>query len=224
MLLRINDLDVTAGSRVLIQGFSASWPKGLVVAILGPNGVGKSSLLDHIVGLRLKEFGRVFLNNRDVCKMSHGERARNISSVSQYDHAPLETRAFDRIAHGLYPTRKKSDAAIMEIAAELGIEDFLGRPLYALSGGQRKKVHIARALVNAEAKVFVLDEPDASLDAEQREKMLALISQMSKKGKLVVVSLHHKELAARYADNIIDLNNQTDLQSHQPVQQTRLSY
>jgi iron complex transport system ATP-binding protein len=227
-MLQLKELDVTIGSRVLLPSFCASWPMGSLVAILGPNGCGKTTLLNHIVGLRLKTAGSVILNGCDVYRMRPKERALHISSVSQHDAAPLETRVFDRISHGLYPVRncfthESKSARISEVAKRLAIHDLLERPLFKLSGGQRKKVHIARALVHEDADMFVLDEPDASLDTASREGVLELLRALSGSGKLVIVSLHHRELASTYADIIVDLASRTDPQLHPPVQQTHPS-
>jgi len=204
-MLRIDNLDVKIGSRILIPKLNAHWQAGSLIAILGPNGIGKSTLLNHIAGIQLSEPGRVFLDSVDLFGMKAGNRAKRISSIAQNDTAPLDTTVFDRISHGLFPLH--DDARALEIAAQLGIGELLQRPLFALSGGQRKKVHIARALVHQNADIFILDEPDASLDDKGREVVLDMLSALKRQGKLVIVSLHHRELANRYAEVTVDLAN-----------------
>jgi ABC-type cobalamin/Fe3+-siderophores transport system ATPase subunit len=207
-MLRLNELDVSIGSRVLIERFCALWPAGSLVAILGPNGIGKTTLLNNIAGIRLRASKKIYLQGTDLFLMTPLERARHISSIPQHDSAPHDTTVFDRISHGLYPVKGSLEGAseeVAQLAAEIGIKDLLDRPLHALSGGQRKKVHIARALVHKDADLFVLDEPDASLDSDARVHILNLLKALSREKKLVIVSLHNRDLAAQYADIIVDL-------------------
>jgi iron complex transport system ATP-binding protein len=256
-MLTLNSLDVKIGKRVLLPGVNALWKCGTLVAVLGPNGIGKSTLLNHVAGVALSTAGQVSLENEDIFTMAPLTRARRIASIAQHDTAGLETITRDRIEHGLYSRAKTvgfdavcidADAASVDLAEEsfrgtalssregfyfrlrvkhgvtnkihsidqtrvetiaqkLGISDLLSRGLYSLSGGQRKKVHIARALVDDRAEVYVLDEPDASLDATSREAVMFLLREIARSGKLVIVSLHHPELALAFADEILDLNS-----------------
>jgi len=226
-MLELRNLDICVGTRTLIKQFSATWPLGSLVAVLGPNGAGKSTFLNHIAGICLKTQGTVFLQGCDIFEMSPIDRAIRISSISQQDPSPLDTIVFDRISHGLFPlgglSPKATRGRIEIVAQQLEIEQLLQRPLFTLSGGQRKKVHIARALVNQESDVFILDEPDASLDASTREKIIELLKTLSSLGKLVVVSLHHQDLAVRYADTMFQVES-TGLPPHQHAPQTHLSF
>jgi iron complex transport system ATP-binding protein len=269
-MLTLNSLDVKIGKRVLLPGVNALWKCGTLLAVLGPNGVGKSTLLNHVAGVALSTAGQVSLHGEDIFTMAPLTRARRIASIAQHDTAGLETITRDRIEHGLYSRAKTvgfdatchsvldteskaqpridADAASVDLAEEsfrgtalssregfyfrlrvkhgvtnkihsidqtrvetiaqkLGISDLLSRGLYSLSGGQRKKVHIARALVDDRAEVYVLDEPDASLDATSREAVMFLLREIARSGKLVIVSLHHPELALAFADEILDLNS-----------------
>lgn len=206
-MLTINQLDVRIGHRILAPNFEAQWQTGSLVAVLGPNGAGKSTLLHHIAGLALREPGKVLLDGSDVFTMPAAQRARRIASIAQQDACLFETLVRDRIAHGLYARQAKDEAKhVTTIARSLEIDDLLDRPLHTLSGGQRKKVHIARALVDDEAEVYVLDEPDASLDAASREHVMSLLKARANRDKLVITSLHHHDLAERYADQSILLS------------------
>lgn len=193
-MLRVDKLNVAIGLRVLLDDFCASWPAGSLIALVGPNGSGKTTLLNHLCGLNLRTSGKVFVADQDVFAMKPRRRAALISSIPQHDSAPLETLVRDRIAHGLYATTVDT-SAIDRVAHELLINDLLDHPLHTLSGGQRKKVHIARALVNEHALVYMLDEPDAHLDEGSRALVMDLLLQRARSGKLVIAALHHRDLA-----------------------------
>lgn len=209
-MLRINHLDLRIGNRILAHDLNAHWKAGSLVCVLGPNGSGKSTLLSTIAGIKPIEADRIFLAGDDLSQIDVLNRARCISSIAQNDEADLNTLAHDRIAHGLYPRGcaigyAKELTVVNQIAATLGIGDLLTRPLYSLSGGQRKKVHIARALVNDEANVYILDEPDANLDAASRDHLMVVLQELCAQNKLVIVSLHHRDLAERYANETFEL-------------------
>lgn len=211
-MFTVKQLKVSVDSRVLMPSLSAHWHRGMLVAVLGPNGVGKSTVLSHVCGASLYVPDCVYLDDFDVFKMTPLQRAQRIASIAQYDEADPETLVQDRIAHGLYARQRASHLSsgtsrllVRTIAESLGISEFLGRPLYSLSGGQRKKVHIARALVDDAAEVYILDEPDASLDAESKARLMGLLKSISRRNKIVVTSLHHLDLAESFCDQRLDL-------------------
>jgi iron complex transport system ATP-binding protein len=195
---------------------NAEWRAGSLVAVLGPNGIGKSTLLNHVAGIALRQQDCVRLKREDIATMPPRLRAQKIASIAQQDSAPLEMIVRDRIAHGLHPRRfcAAAERSLVErTASTLQIKDLLERPLHSLSGGQRKKVHVARALVDDQAEVYILDEPDAGLDANSRDHVMRLLRSLATSGKLVIVSLHHQDLAEAHADLIIDLQTLLPLHS-----------
>lgn len=207
-MLRVTHLQVVAGNRTLLTDVNISWQAGALASVLGPNGAGKSSLLNHICGVALTQRQCVFFNGEDVLSLPPLKRATRMASIAQHDDADLETRVIDRIAHGLYARKMSSRLKttderrlVEQIADTLGIADLLSRRLFTLSGGQRKKVHIARGLVDDNAQVYILDEPDASLDAESRDHLMRVLKKICEAKKLVIVSLHHNDLADLYCDH-----------------------
>lgn len=218
-MLKLESLTLAAGNRTLFRDLTLHLDFGKLIAILGPNGVGKSTLLNHMSGVAIKTSDTVFLRGDDLFSMPVEERALRIASIAQHDTAPLETLAQERIAQGLYARRKSLSAkqtwdALVAVSSSLLLNEVLERPLWSLSGGQRKKVHIARALVDTQAEVYVLDEPDASLDAFSRGALMTLLRARAETGKLVVVSMHHHELANAYAHEVINLSS--DPRFHPP--------
>jgi ABC-type cobalamin/Fe3+-siderophores transport system ATPase subunit len=206
-------LQVTVGKRLLLLDVNEQWPAGSLVVLLGPNGLGKTTLLDHISGIKIKGPGQVFWGNEDVSLLSPLNRAERIASIAQHDEAPLETLVYDRIAHGLYARRMSGNLSasdeknlVSQVAEAIGIAAFLNRPLFRLSGGQRKKVHIARALVDDRAAVYLLDEPDANLDPQSRDHIMQVLKLIASRRKVVVVSLHHHELANAHASAKVDIS------------------
>jgi iron complex transport system ATP-binding protein len=211
-LLTIDKLKLSVGDRVLLHDFTAQWEQGSVVSILGANGSGKTTLLKHITGVLRSETGHILWRGEDILKFSTLKRANRIASIGQHESADLETTVEHRIGHGLHARRQLSSLSrlqekqlIEQIAIKCGIHDLLLRPLFSLSGGQRKKVHIARCLVNDRADLYVLDEPDASLDPASREHVMTLFKEMAASGKLVIAALHHRDLAERFADVVVEI-------------------
>lgn len=211
-MLIIDQLKLSIGSRVLAENICASWPRGSLVSILGPNGCGKTTLLNKISGIGPLAPGNIFIDETDLRSLTPLERAQRIASVAQYDEADLEIIARDRIAHGLYPRKRSKglsapqETALIKRAAQLlHIEDLLLRPLASLSGGQRKKVHLARALVDDLARVYVIDEPDANLDADSKDNLMQVLKQLSNNEKVLIVSLHNRDLADKYCDYRLEL-------------------
>ena len=208
-MLTVKNLDLKVGPKIIQKDVRATWPKASLIGILGPNGCGKSTLLNHICGLSLTKKQKIFLNDEDVFFMKPLRRASLIASISQDDEAEPETIAQDRIVHGLFARQSLHVLKPLEIvkkveaiATRLGIIELLNRPLGSLSQGQRKKVHLARGLVDDEAQIFILDEPDAHLDTESQHLVMRLLHELCLKDKLVIASLHNQILAKEHCGQI----------------------
>lgn len=206
-MLVVKNLTLEVQGHTLHRNLNLKCLPGQLVAILGPNGIGKSTLLNALSGVQHVTQGHIFLDEQEIHQIHPANRASQISSIPQYDETDLHTLVYDRIAHGLFArsitddlSSKDEHELILHVAHRVGVQHVLDNPLFALSGGLRKKVHIARALVNNHSKAFLLDEPDASLDAPSRLDIMSLLERLaSLEKKIVVVSLHHQELANQFA-------------------------
>lgn len=189
------------GKTVLVRDLDFDLAQGDVLNILGPNGVGKTTLLRAITGLSNPIAGEVHLMGKALGTMSIRDRAKAIALVSQSESMTFaltvrETVLTGRASHlGLFerpgPKDEKLAVAMLE---EMGVADLIDRELPSLSGGQRQMVRIARALTQ-QSQVVVLDEPTSHLDIANQMQVLAAIRRLSTSGKTVIVTTHDPEHA-----------------------------
>ncbi|MBL4819334.1 MAG: ATP-binding cassette domain-containing protein [Deltaproteobacteria bacterium] len=186
-MLRTENLCVYTPDDCLFENLDLSFKPGSITILEGPNGFGKSMLLDHLSGIRVPTVGQVFFESQDIAKLKPHLRTQLISSLGQEDTTPTDTLVSNRIRHGFL---QASHNPIHELSQSLGIEDLLNRRLGTLSGGQRKRVHIARCLIHSTAKVYILDEPDAGLDTDGKAKLWRLLEQKADAGGIVILAMH----------------------------------
>lgn len=203
--VRLNEEKVVDGASFKIQS-------GELIAILGANGAGKSSLIKAGLGLLPLESGIVRLNNQDPIRLAAGKRARQVAYLPQSRPLawPLCVRdvvALGRFAFGAAPGRLvKADADAVEAAiAACNIAHLTDRATDTLSGGELARVHVARALAT-QAPLLVADEPTAALDPAQALGLMTVIFDFCAKGGAALVVLHDINLAARFASRIIVMN------------------
>jgi iron complex transport system ATP-binding protein len=184
-----------------------------LVAVVGPNGSGKTTLVRAMLGLLAVEQGSVLVDARSVSSWSRSALARIVGVVGQQEEAVFrlsvaETVMLGRYAH-LGPLARPRDvdqAAVRAALERCDIVELAERPIDSLSGGEWKRVRVARALAQ-EPRALVLDEPTASLDIRHEMELFELIRQLVDGGLAGLVITHHLNLAARFADRIVLLNH-----------------
>ncbi len=183
-----------------------------LVAVVGPNGSGKTTLVRALLGLLQLEHGTVLVDGRLVSSWSRSELARTVGVVGQQEEAVFrlsvaETVMLGRYAHlGPLTTPRDVDRGAVRAALQrCDIVDLADRPIDSLSGGEWKRVRVARALAQ-EPRALVLDEPTASLDIRHEMELFELVRQLVDGGLAGLVITHHLNLAARFADRIVLLN------------------
>ncbi|MDQ8726489.1 ABC transporter ATP-binding protein [Bradyrhizobium sp. LHD-71] len=192
--------------RTIGRNLSLAVEAGEAVALLGPNGGGKTTLLKTMLGLLPPHAGAVSIDGYSLLAMTVGERARRIAYVPQ-GHAPAfafsvrDIVLMGRTAHnGLFASPTAVDRVVVEAKlAELGVRHLLDTPYTMISGGERQLVLIARALVQ-EPRYVVLDEPTASLDFGNQGKVMRQIRTLTAQGLGVLFTTHDPNQAMRYAD------------------------
>ena len=206
------------GGRPVLQDLSLALAGGSVVGLLGPNGAGKSTLLRLLVGLLEPDAGSVLLDGQPLAALPDRERARRIAYLPQYGtvHWQLTVEAvvgLGRIPHQGTPPIFSSgrlapaDRAAIETAMRLtDVDRFAGRPLATLSGGERGRVLLARALAG-EPRILLADEPIAGLDPAHALDAMMRLRAIATGGTLVVVVLHDLAVAARFCDRIVLLHD-----------------
>lgn len=215
----------------LLQPVSARFEPGRVTAVLGPNGAGKSSLLSLASGQRRPSSGDVSLGGRPMERIRPLQLARWRAVMPQdtavsFDYTAREVVALGRYPHHLCPSRREAD--IVEDALEAaGVRALGGRIHNTLSGGEKARVQLARALAQiwepvdaGVARWLLLDEPTAALDlAHQHRVMQGVRGWARERGVGVVAVIHDLNLALRYADDALVLG-EGRLMAFGPARQT----
>lgn len=207
--LQAQDVQVRLGGKAVVDGVSAVFEGGTVTAILGPNGAGKSTFLACLAGLRRPQFGQVDLDRDDVLAMPPRARARRIGVLPQTQEVAWAVEARILVGLGRTPFIGSSGLSIEDAAAidramaAAGVVELADRDVTTLSGGERGRVLIARALAG-EPEWLLADEPLTGLDpGHQLDAGELLRSLAHDQGKGVIVTLHDLSLAARIADRVI---------------------
>jgi len=189
--LLIDDLHKSYGATVALAGVDLRVEPGTILGLLGPNGAGKTSLVSIVAGLRRPDRGRVEVCGIDAVRSPRQVRAQlGIAPQDTGVYLTLPVRDNLRFFAGLAGMRRAEAAArIDEVAAALGLESLLDRRASQLSGGERRRVHTAIALLHRPALVL-LDEPTTGADVRTRAQILELVAELARAGSAVVYSTH----------------------------------
>jgi len=211
MSLYVRELSFSYRNTQVLDRIGFSVQRGEVTMILGPNGVGKTTLLKCLNRIFTPETGTIQVNNQDISTMAVGDIARHIAYVAQNNEGGRLT-VFDAVLMGRTPHIRvragaqdlKKTHAVME---RLNLSHMGLKYLDCLSGGERQKVAIARALVQ-ETDLLLLDEPTASLDLKNQTEILGLIRHIARDHDMaVVMTMHDLNSALRYGDQYLCLKD-----------------
>ena len=201
-LLEINNLKVGFDQKVLIN-VSKKFEAGKIVALIGRNGTGKSSLIRTIAGLQKELGGSVEINGIHLSTLPPIEIAKLISVVFTQRPMVNGIDVITLLEMGTYPHQKESDSfqeKINQVVGELQLEGLLFKSIESLSDGEFQKAMIGRALVQ-QTSVILLDEPTAFLDYVAKEEVMSLLRDIAhKSNKLILFSSHDLTLVEKYAD------------------------
>ena len=203
--------DVTAGygERVALEHVSVTVEPGSLLAVVGPNGAGKSTLLKLMAGLLTPWSGRI-----EVLAAPAGREARRVAYVPQAENVDwaFPVTVEDVVMMGRFPRLgpvrrpgRDDRRAVVDALAQVGMERHLRTQIGRLSGGQRRRVFLARALA-AEPDLFLLDEPVTGIDATTQELLMDLLEAQAKRGKTVVATTHDLACAAQRFQQVLAVN------------------
>jgi iron complex transport system ATP-binding protein len=204
----------------VLKGITMEASPGEITALIGPNAVGKSTLLRCIVGL-LKPQGMIKLDGKEISSFKNDDVSKLLSYLPQELSSHAILTVFEAVLIGRLKTLswQVSDDdlnIVLEELRDLGIEELASRFLNELSGGQKQMVSIAQALVSL-PKILLLDEPTSNLDLRHELEILELIIAVTReKGITTVIAIHNLSLAARYANKLIVLKEGTMYASGRP--------
>ncbi|WP_237066953.1 ABC transporter ATP-binding protein [Microbulbifer guangxiensis] len=194
------------GQRVL-DNLSCAFHPGELTAVIGPNGAGKSSLLQLLAGVLNASAGEVSINEQPLADFSPAARARLCAYLPQSEVPAWSVSAADLVALGLLPWGRLKDREerVRRALGKVGGADFAQRAVTRLSGGELRRVQLARLLVG-EAPLLIADEPTAALDIRHQLQLLQTLRGIADSGKTVILALHDLSLAARFCDRVILLD------------------
>jgi iron complex transport system ATP-binding protein len=214
-MMQVNQLVYTAGKRTILDNISFSLLPGRVTVILGPNGAGKSTLLRMLAGELKPTSGTVRWQNRPLHQIPPAQLAQQRAVLTQQYAIALPFACEEVVLMGRYPhfsnQPSPEDLSIVKAAMEeMHVAHLAQRPFQTLSGGEQQRVQAARVLAqlwnNQEAapgKLLLLDEPTSSMDIQHQQLLLSKACKLAQQQYAVLIVLHDLNLAARYADDIV---------------------
>lgn len=215
MAIEARALSFSYGGAPVLRGVGFSAHGGEVIALLGPNGVGKSTLLRCLLGFLRPSEGTVLVNDRAIGDYSRRALAREIAYIPQSYFPTFNYTVRDSVLMGatarlstLESPGAQEHARVTRTLEELGIAHLADRGSCQISGGERQLMLLARALVQ-DAHVLIMDEPTANLDYGNSFRVMERIEQLGKRGYTVIFSTHEPNHAFRYATRALAMSNGT---------------
>jgi iron complex transport system ATP-binding protein len=204
----VDGISVALGGVTVLDAVSTSVGEGQFVGLVGPNGAGKTTLLRTINGALAPDRGTVHVAGEDVADLGSRATSRLVATVPQstaiaFDFPVRHVVAMGRTPHiGRFGTRTAADREAVDAAMErAAVTDLADRPVTEVSGGERQRVFLARALAQ-DTPVLLLDEPTSDLDVNHQVRTLDIVSDLVAEGRTVVAAIHDLDLAARYCDEL----------------------
>ena len=209
MRLEAKGLSVSIRDRSLVSDASLHIAGGELVGLIGPNGAGKSTLLRALLGIREKSAGDIQLDGQDFLAMSGRERASAVAFLPQERRVEWRLPAYDIVMLGRYPHQvgfggpTPEDRAAVERALDaVDGHSLRDRPVAVLSGGERTRILLARALA-VESPILLVDEPIAALDPYHQLHVMEILRERARDGAGVLAVIHDLALAERFMDRLI---------------------
>lgn len=210
-LISVSGLSASLGGKPVLRGISFAIGRGELVGLIGPNGAGKSTLLRSVLGLTRAD-GDVAIAGQDMTAMPAAQRARHVAYLPQERDIAWAVPAEMLVSLGRAPHRpafagltQADRAAVAQAMRRMEVDGLRDRPATELSGGEKARVLIARALAQ-DAPLLLADEPTAGLDPSHQIALMRIFASLAAEGSSVVASLHDLGLAARWCSRLILLD------------------
>jgi len=199
--IEIKNLHKAYGKTVAIDDISLTLPRGAFLGLLGPNGAGKSTLINCIVGVNKITSGTISTFGIDVEK-DYREARKTLGVAPQEFNIDIFAKVKDTLDYvaGYYGLRKaERKKRVDELIKQFSLEKHKDKPFMELSGGLKRRVILARALVH-DPELLILDEPTAGVDVELRRELWSYLQQLSGEGKTILLTSHYLEEVELLAD------------------------
>lgn len=223
--IEVVDADIGYRHRIILRDIDCEIAPGEILGVVGPNGVGKSTLVKAVSGVLPLHKGEILIYGRRIPDLSAAERARSVAVVPQASQLPgafsvLQVVLMGRTPYlGWFGREGPGDEAAAWWALErTGAADLADRPVGELSGGEQQKVLIARSLAQT-PRALLLDEPTAHLDLKHQDEVLQLVRSLAiEEGLSVLITLHDLNLVARFTDRVMLLSDGRILKTGLPAE------
>lgn len=213
-VINLNKVSIGYDKELIIKDMSISFPQGEMVAIIGSNGCGKSTMLKAIGRIINHQKGDILVKQQDIYQIKSKDLAKQLAILPQSPFAPSSLTCYELVSYGRYPYQKglgklsKADKEVINWAFKVtGMSLFKNRLLASLSGGQKQRVWIAMALAQ-KTDIILLDEPTTYLDLCHQLEVLNLLKKLNEENKMTIIMvLHDINLAARYCNYLIAMKD-----------------
>ncbi len=228
MSITANNISLSYKDKDILKNIDIDIKKGEIITILGPNGAGKSSLLNIISGEIDINKGEVYYEDSRLSELNIQERAymRSVMSQSQpivFDFSVREIVEMGWLDKGNLRYSENINLAISGVLNDCDIQHLENRKFNTLSGGEQRRVHFARSLIqlwrasdNKDSRYLLLDEPTANLDLFHQINLMKMLKELSKDGVGILVILHDLNLAFKYSDKIAMIKNGSIIAYNEP--------
>lgn len=205
MDLALHHINIDAGQKKIIHDVSLAVQNGEFVGIIGPNGSGKSTLLRAIYRIIQPNSGTILLGGQDLRNIKLAESAKKMGVVGQFNTINFDFTVFEMVMMGRTPHQKQFGGntaedydIVLEAIKKVGMQQYLHCSFSALSGGEKQRIVLARALAQ-KPELLILDEPTNHLDIKYQLQILSIVKAL---GIGVLAALHDLSLAAMYCDTL----------------------
>jgi len=210
-MIELKDIHFSYNSTPVIKGISHHFEKGSFSAILGPNGSGKTTLVRMMNKIIKPLKGTISIKGSDIKEMSIRNIAKKIAYVPQFHNSLFPATVFETVLLGRNPyirwkPNRKDEEITSEILVKLHLDEIALKDINQLSGGQRQKVFIARALAQ-QPEIILLDEPTANLDLRHQHEVFEVLSELSNGGITIIMAIHELNQPLKYCHQFLILDD-----------------